>query len=336
MMKSAFSAFTSSKRATRTTVAVVLVFLAIFPLIVESGYYMQIAILILVNATLAIAIFPLLRMGLLFVAQSAFRAVGAYTATLLVMRADMNSWAAMVIAGLAAGFAAFILSFPTLRVKGLYFLLVTFGLNQVVQVGLNNWQFVGASQGIINIPTPDPIPIPGGSSIDFTSMANYYYLALILTLIFIFIFYTLWTSHLGRLVRAINSSEDLAQGVGVNLFRYRMLIFVLSCAAAGIIGSFQAQYYRIVVPPQFDIWTSFNPMIYAIVGGIGSPIGTMLGPLFLISLTESFRFLVEYKPLVYAGTLIVVMLFFPGGLIGIFQKLNVLLKKARRLREARS
>jgi len=328
MMQSFLPSYSPSKWAKTALVIGVLVFLIVLPILTENRYYLTVVIMVLFGITLSSLLFPLLRMGLLFVAQAAFLAMGAYTSTLLVMKFDINSWAAMFISGALAAVVAVIIGFPTLRIRGLYFLLVTLGLNQVVRIGLSNWRiqiqegkWVGGADGIFNIPNPDPIPIPGGY-IDFTVMANYYYLMLILAIIFVVFFYRLWSSHLGRLLRAVNSSEDLAQGVGVNLFRYKLLMFVLSCAAAGIMGSFHAHYYGIVVPTQFGIWQSFNPLIQAIVGGIASPIGAIIGPALLIAPSEAFRFLREYKNLVYAGTLIVVMLVFPTGLLGLFQWLG--------------
>jgi len=328
MMQSFLSSYGLSKWAKRALVIGVLVFVIILPLMTENRYYLQIVVMVLFGIAASSILFPVLRMGLLFVAQAAFLAMGAYTSSLLVMGTGMNSWAAMFIAGAFAAVAAVIIGFPTLRIRGLYFLLVTLGLNEVVRIGLTNLKveiqegkWVGGPDGLLNIPKPDPLPIPGGY-IDFTQLANRYYLMLILAIIFVVFFYRLWSSHIGRLIRAVNSNEELAQGVGINLFRYKMLIFVLSCSAAGILGSFQAQYYGLAVPVQFGIWTSFNPLIMAIVGGIASPIGAIIGPTFLIAIPEYLRFLLEYKPLVYAGTLILVMLFFPAGLLGLFQWLK--------------
>ena len=333
MIQSFLSLYNMSKWAKRLMVIGVLVFLIILPILTENRYYLQIVIMVLFGMTVSSLLFPLLRMGLIFVAQAAFLAMGAYTSTLLVMGTGINSWVAMAISGLLTAVVAAIIGFATLRIRGLYFLLVTLGLNEAVRIGLSNWRieiqegkWVGGPDGLLNIPNPDPIPIPGGY-IDFTHMSNKYYLMLILAIIFITFFYRLWSSHLGRLIRAVNSNEDLAQGVGINLFRYKLLLFVLSCSAAGILGSFQAQYYNIAVPIQFGIWTSFNPLIMAIVGGIASPIGAIIGPVFLITTPEFLRFLLEYKPLVYAGALILVMLFFPTGLMGLFQWLWYKLKR---------
>ena len=292
-----------------------------WPVMIHNDYYLLVGIMVLFQIILAVSVFPLIRMGLLFVAQGGFLAIGAYTTALLVTRAGFNTWLAMLISGIVAAIASILVIYPSLRAKGLYFLLVTLSLNQVITIGISNWSWAGGPAGILYIPPPNSIPLPWGATIEFSSVADFYYLVLALASLIVFILYRLWKGYLGKLIKAINTAEDLASSLGVPTLRYKMLIVIICCFVCGIMGSFSALFYGLASPGQFGLFTSFYPIVFGIVGGIGYFAGPIVGTVFLVTLPEFFRFTLEYQPLIYATAVILVMLLFRGGLIGLFAKL---------------
>jgi branched-chain amino acid transport system permease protein len=233
----------------------------------------------------------------------------------------------MFISGIVAAMCSILIIYPSLRAKGLYFLLVTLSLNQVITIGISNWSWVGGPAGILNIPPPNSIHLPWGAIIEFSHVADFYYLLLALSLLIVLILYRLWSGYLGKIIRAINTSEALASSLGIPTLRYKILVVVICCFVTGIMGSFSALFYGLASPGQFGLFTSFYPIVFGIVGGISYFAGPIIGTVFLVTLPEIFRFAVEYQPLIYAAAVILVMLLFRNGIIGLFAKLINLVKR---------
>jgi branched-chain amino acid transport system permease protein len=127
----------------------------------------------------------------------------------------------------------------------------------------------------------------------------------------------LWSSRFGRIWRGIEEADDLAESIGINILNYKILIFAVSCFFAGAAGSFYAHYYRFLSPVDFGIWQSIYPLVYLQVGGIATIAGPVVGAIVLTVLPELFRSLTVYQPMIFGGFILITMLLFPPGLIGI-------------------
>jgi branched-chain amino acid transport system permease protein len=293
----------------------------LIPLFIRDRYVIGIFIVLLLNCSLAVSVFPILGTGLFTVAHGGFMAIGAYTATTLVMKLGLNCWLAMLVAGIVSIIVAVLLSFPTLRVKYLYFFLITFGFNEIIRLALGNWEWVGRTEGITDIPRPNII-IPGFINIDFRSVAHYYYLALFILLIITLVVHRLWSSQMRRIWQAIHINESLTQSTGIDVFKYKMLVFVIGCFFAGVLGAFYAYYYRFIAPSEFGLLTSMYPLFYVAIGGLGSISGALIGATVLTAIPEIFRFARIYQPMFFGAVLVIVMLFLPKGLMGLPERLK--------------
>ncbi len=298
------------------------VILIALPWVASDPYLIHVLIMILINIILAGTLFPLLHTGMFSVAHAAFMAVGAYASALLTLRLGLNFWAAFPVAGIITAVFAALIGIPTLRAKGTFFLLITFGLNEVVRLGISSFSVTGGAEGLGGIRRIDPLPLPGGASIEFTSRTANYYFVLILAAVAILIITRLWRSRFGRAWRAIGQSEELANSLGVNIARYKLALFCLSCFFAGLAGSFFAHYYRFLSPADFTIWNSIYPLVYLQVGGLGSIAGPIIGAAVLTGAFEAFRAIEAYKPIAFGTLLIAVMIFVPEGFLGLPAKVR--------------
>ena len=275
-------------------------------------------ILLFVNLMLAVSLYPIIRMGQLSIGHAAFMAIGAYTSTLLVMKIGLSFWLSLLAGGVMAAIVALLVGSLTLRIKGLFFVVITFGINEIVRLFIVfGPDILGGSAGIPNVPHPDLIAIPGLLVIDFASRVPWYYLSLILALITIFVIYNIDRSRIGRTYRAIDQNDMLAESIGINLMGYKVTIFTIGCFFAGIAGSLFAHYYSVVTPDEFTIWKSIYLVIYIQVGGLASIAGPIAGTVLLNAVDEIFRFSGTCQPLIYGAILVLVILFLPEGILGL-------------------
>jgi branched-chain amino acid transport system permease protein len=246
-----------------------------------------------------------------------FMAIGGYTSAILVSRAGLNSWYALPIAGLMAVLIATPIGFLSLRMKGFIFAIFTLAINEIVmQIGINWTSLTGGPVGIA-APRPDHLTIPGLTTIEFASKAEFYYFIVAIAAICLLVAYRLTVSSIGRTSEAIRQDQDLAQSVGINTFKYKMVAFLFGCFFAGIAGAFVAHYRGVISPGQFGIWKSFYALVYIQVGGLGSLVGPAVGASVLSSMPEVFRFLKVYEPLIMGAVLMLSLRFLPKGFISL-------------------
>jgi branched-chain amino acid transport system permease protein len=221
---------------------------------------------------------------------------------------------------------ALAIGYPTLKIKGVYFVMVTFGLTEVFRHIWMMWTgLFGGPQGLLGIPRPGAIKI-GGLVIAFASKVPFYYLALILLLITIIIMRRLDASRVGLTLRSIPQADLLAESIGVNVMRYKVLAFVIGSFFAGLAGSFWGHYFTYASPWDFTFANSVNMLIYAVMGGPSSVWGPILGCFVMLTLDEVLRPIQEFMPIVLGAILIVVLLFIPGGFVTIPQRVRALWK----------
>jgi len=295
--------------------------LILMPVLVPNTYYIHLLIMVGINSVLAMTFILLLRMGLITVATAAFWGIGAYTSTLLVVRLDLSFWLALPASTIITGIIAFITGFPLVRKGGISFVIETLAFAFIIALVFGTFDVFGGYTGIYNIPTPEPIRLPFLAPIEFISKTPYYYLMLFLVSLVAVVlsaFYAAWT---GRAWRAIGLSPRLAESLGVNLFRYRLLAFVVTAAAAGLMGSFFAHYYGSIVPGTFGPFKSLYAQVYAILGGVGFAIlGPIIGSLIMTIVPEVLRIAKEFEP-VFTGLLVILLvMFLPDGLLGLSRR----------------
>ncbi len=299
---------------------VLAVILLLVPVIVRSPYHMHLLIMVGINAVLAMTFIFLLRTGLITLAIAAFWGIGAYASALLAMRLDMSFWLALPASALITAIIAFCIGYLLVRNPGFGFIILTIAFGMTIALVFGTFDFFGGYVGIINIPRPEPITIPFLAPIEFSRVTKtaYYYLMLFLVLIVVLAFSAFYASSAGRAWRAIGLSPHLAESLGVNVFKYRLLAFVISATAAGLMGSFYAHYMESLVPNAFVVLKTIYAHVYAILGGIGFAIsGPVVGALIMTLVPELLREFKEFEPIFTGLLLILLVLFLPNGLLGL-------------------
>jgi branched-chain amino acid transport system permease protein len=291
---------------------VIVAILAVIPAVVTNRYYIQVLIFIGIYIILALSL-NLLNgyVGLLSIGHAAFYGIGAYASAKLVMVVGLPFPLAMLGAGAVAGIFGYVIAKTTLRLSGIYMTLATLGFNMIFFLVLQNWMsFTNGPLGIMDIPPPSIL----GYVIE--TRIQYYYLIFVLVLVTIGSMHRLMTCRFGRALVGIRENELAAETMGVNTTRYKIQAFVLAAFYAGIAGSYYAHFIKYISPDSFYIYESFILLAMLAFGGQGNLIGPVVGAAVLIIIPELFRFLQEYRMLVYGGVLIIMMLVRRQGLLG--------------------
>ncbi len=297
---------------------IVLIVLLTLPVATRDPYFLNLFITVGIWTTSVWGVRLIMSTGQLTLGHAAYMAVGAYASTLLTMKAGLSFWLAFPLAGMISSLIALLIGYPILRIKGVYFSIITFAFAEIIRLIIVHWPGVlGGYGGIPNIPPPQPI-----FSIRFTSRVPFYYLILAISLATYLFMVRIEKSRLGRIFSSIHESDTLAESIGINIMKYKMIAFCLGCFFAGLSGSFYAHYFNFTSPEFFTIWQSIYCLIFVIVGGVGSVFGPFLGSLFMTLVPEFLRGAKEYEPVVYAIILILIMFLLPGGLVTLPDRLR--------------
>jgi len=256
--------------------------------------------------------------GLVNLGHVAFYALGAYTSALLVLNLGAPFWVGLLAGGLVAALFGFLISFPTLRLRGDYLALGTLGFAIIVEAVLKNW--IGLTRGPLGIPG---IPKPELFGITFNTLGSYALLALGIALLTYIILTLIVKSPYGRVLRAVRDDEIAAKTLGKNTFVIKMKAIVVSAFFAGVAGSLYAHYITFIDPTSFSIAETILILSMVLVGGTGSLMGSVVGAALLILLPEPLRFLPLPSSLIgglrqalYAALLIFIIMKRPQGLVG--------------------
>ena len=208
------------------------------PQLLANAYYVQLAILILLNAVLAMTFVLLLRAGKISLSVAGFWGIGAYASGMLTVKTGMSFWLSVPLALLVAAAVALALGALICRYSGLGFIIPSLLFGLIVPLVFGTFSWFGGYVGLLGVFPADSLTLPGGLTIDFFAPESQYYLLLVLAAISVVVllaFYAAWT---GRTWRAIGYSSKLAESVGVNPFRYRLGAFVLGAVIAALMGAF--------------------------------------------------------------------------------------------------
>jgi len=294
-------------------------FLIIIPLISTTGFVLHVAILILLWAMLCLSLNIIFGYGgQLSLAHGGLFGIGAYTYGVLATKLSIDFWLAFPIAGVATGIIGLLIGIPSLRLKGPYFVIVTLGFNIILVAIIENLSSLTEGvNGLTGIPGPRGIPWLFFAS-DFSSKMSQYYLILFFLLVFWLIMYFIKNSQFGRCLVAIKKDEDLCQSVGINTMWIKVQTFVVSSILAGLGGVLYASYVGILTPHDASFHVGFDALVYLSVGGIGTVVGTIIGPAIMILISEFLQALVEIRLFINGLALIILIIFMPQGIAGGF------------------
>lgn len=289
---------------------------ALVPHLTDINYFIHLAVLAMIFMIVAQGANVIQGYtGYVSIAQGAFMGVGAYTSALLTVKAGWPVWLALGMAPLASVVAALICGYPSLRVRGHYFAIVTLAINMVVFTVLINWMsLTGGEPGLPGIPAPESITV-GEFEYSFQKRRNFYYLALASLIVSTALAAALVHSRVGRVLQAIRQNETFTEAAGISCWRYKLFAFVFSAALAGFAGGLYAHYMGFINPSPFSADTSLNTILAVILGGSGTLSGPIIGAALTVLLPEMLRVAEIYRLIVYGVLLIVVMIFMPRGLV---------------------
>ncbi len=299
------------------------VVLAVFPLVaphaaVDVGVYALIYGLAAIGLSLLMGLAGQVSLG-----HAAFFAVGAYTQALLVTRSHLPIPVAALIAVAAAMLVALIVGLPLLRLRGHFLALATLGLGIIVMVAVTEMELTGATSGIFGIPRPEFF----GRTYD--TAAEYFWLMTPFVVIGLIVAVNLVKSRTGRALSAVNDSEVAAECLGVDTFRLRLGVFVLSAAYAALAGSFYAHWLTIVNPSSAKFELSVQMLLMVVLGGLGTVWGAIFGAVTVQVLDEGLRGLIpvivpnakgEVQLIGYGIVLVLIIILLPGGLAELWHR----------------
>ncbi len=247
--------------------------------------------------------------GQISLGQAVFFGIGAYTSSVLFKATGLTPWAGMLAGALLAAIVSQIIGFPVFRLRGHYFAIATIAVGEIVQALIINWDAIGGARGVfIPIKRPD-------SLLNFQfhqSKAYYYYIALGLLLLALAVSWRITRSRHGYYFRAIREDQDAAAALGVNVAREKLRAFAIAAALTAMGGTFYAQYLLFIDPESvFPLSLSILICLVAVLGGVGTLWGPILGAAVLVPLQESTRVMLggtgKALDLLIYGALIIAM-----------------------------
>lgn len=278
-----------------------------------NNFYLR---LMMVGAAYMVAAVPfgllMGHMGYLAMGQAAFFGLGAYVVgNLTVLRFEESYWVGLAAAVLVAAVVAWLLSFPLFRLRGYHFAIGTLGIGQLAYLLFLSWTwFTGGNFGTNGVPPPaiGDFVIAGNSRL--------YLLGAFFLIVAVLCSWLIVRGPIGLALRAIRQDEDLAAARGIDVLRYKRIIFVFAAAFAALGGALYAPMQIAFDPSSFTIWTSFEFVIYVIIGGSGTLMGPAVGVAFVTVLEQVIQDFGKWNQIVFGILIVLVVLFFRGGIWG--------------------
>ncbi len=290
-----------------------------------DDYYLDILLNVGINVILAVSLNLVNgHTGQFSLGHAAFMAVGAYGSAIVTLEMGdamlrilggggwfaegLTFLVALLVGGCAAALCGWIVGVPSLRLRGDYLAIVTLGFNEIIRVILQNTSGDGAFGGALGLKGIEPY-------------TNFFWVFAIAA-ISIYVIGTLVNSSYGRGFIAVRDDEIAAESMGVNTVRYKVIAFVMGAFFAGLAGGLYAHLRTTISPEGFGFLKSVDVVVMVILGGMGSTLGVILAAVILTILNEFLRDFEQYRMIVFALLLIVMMIVRPQGLLpaGLFQK----------------
>jgi branched-chain amino acid transport system permease protein len=260
--------------------------------------------------------------GRINIGQGAYALAGGYLSAVLVTQYEVSFWLTIPLAGLFCAVLSVLIGLPILRLKGVYFAMITLVLTEVAKLTALALPITNGAKGIVSIPLPGELSVFGMTIIpDFSTLENvklaFYYLAVTLMVICFAGMYRLVNSRMGHLCRSLQQNEELASSIGVNITTLRITAYAISSFLGGVGGSIFVAISQSIYPTSFQVADSINFMLNVFVGGLGYVFGPMLGTVVIYFGWDLLFQTGKFQLLIYSSILILLMLTVPNGLLSI-------------------
>ena len=293
-------------------IAAVLVASVVLPVVFPDKYVLRIATMCLLYVMITLSLNLMVGfLGQMSFGHAAFYGIGAYTTAILTTTYDVPFVPAFLAAGVVAGLFGLLLGLPVLKLKGYYFTIITMVFCEIIRVVELNWMdLTRGPLGIMAIPKPEIFGFVFG-----TPQRQYFFM-LVLVILSAIVVRNIMNSRIGYAILAIRDDELAAGAMGIPVFRYKMIVFVISSLMVGLAGAFYACYSSYIDPSSFAASVSNNMLVMVIFGGLGNTVGSFIGAITLTVLPEMLRGLMQYRQLIYGALLVLLMMVKPQGLLG--------------------
>jgi branched-chain amino acid transport system permease protein len=299
------------------TLAFLIAGIVIFALFMAGDQYtISLLVFLGINAIITLGLSLLMGYaGQISLGHAAFFGIGAYSSGVLTTKYSWPPVAAFFVGLFLAGAVAFVVGKPTLRLKGHYMAVATLGFGEIMFIIFNELSpLTGGPSGLSGIPS-----LALG---DVVIEGSRYLILVWVLLIFLLVFsLNVINSRVGRALRAVHGSEVAANAMGIDASRYKVQVFVLSAVYASMAGSLYAHFVTFISPNAFSVMFSILLLMMAVVGGMGTVWGALLGTAVLTFLPEQLRGLEDMEVLAYGAILMFFLLFMPHGILQEIQKI---------------
>lgn len=308
-------------------VFLLLVFIAVPWAIASSGrwdfYYTltSVALLSIASAGVWLTFY----IGRINIGQGAYALAGGYVSAVLIMQVGMNFWFTIPLAGIFCALLSVLIGVPILRLRGVYFAMVTLVLTEVMRLAALALPITNGAKGITSIPLPQELSLFGLTLIpDFSTLENpklaFYFAAVSIMVICYAVLWRIVNSRLGHLCRSLQQNEELSASIGVHTAYLRVLAYSISSFFGGIAGAMFVAISQSIYPSSFQVADSINFMLNCFLGGLGYVFGPMLGTLVLYFGWDLLFTTGRYQLLIYSSLLIALILLLPNGILSIFSR----------------
>lgn len=282
-----------------------------------NPYWLYLFVMIIIYIILAMSLNICLGyLGLLNLGYTGMFGLAGYTTALLTVRAGMSEWVGLIAAFGIVVLISLAIGSVALRLKGVYFILVTVAFLGICGgTAVSAFQVTGGSSGL------GRLPIPSLAGFEFSNSCRYYYLALTALLVCLYVVYRLINSRIGRAMIAVRDNQDLANSQGIDPFKYKMIGFVTTGLLASTGGWLYAHFVRIIDPGVFGFGMLFDTAFAVLIGGAGTIGGPILGSLFVVIVPQLLgKIPVEniegIRYVIFCVLLVVTMVRMPQGIWG--------------------
>ncbi|RJG03303.1 branched-chain amino acid ABC transporter permease [Noviherbaspirillum sedimenti] len=293
----------------------VIAVLALLPWTLDSQYVFHIATMIAIMIPMALGMNLMLKIGQLSMAQPAFMGIGAYGSALLAIRLGLPPMLALCLSGILAAVIATIVGPVFLRIKGVYFVLLTYAFGQIINLVFQEWtSLFGGNNGLYGIPKFSIFDLR------LTAVQHYYIFGLVFAAIAYAAMRAIERSDIGAIYQSLNENEMLSRSIGSNALAWRIAAFTISAFTAGISGGIYAFYIGFLSPDAFGFRLSVDLIVINAIGGAHSVLGPLLGAILVVPLPEVLRDARQYQLLIYGLCLMVFLIFIRKGLVSLIQR----------------
>jgi branched-chain amino acid transport system permease protein len=275
-----------------------------------SDFYLTVMVYMGINIILAFGLNIIMGFaGQVHLGSGTYAAVGAYTTAFLLRHVGVSFWVALPISVFLAGVMGGLTGLPALRVREDFLAITTIALVFVFEIVMSYLPWFGGPVGIDNVARP---------VLFGTTFSNDHFLVLVLILVVVCVWINIRIirSWLGIGWECIREGEEAASILGIDVPKYKIFAFIIGGCFLGLGGSLYTSFFRHIAPADFSFIPSIEILTMVMLGGIGTIRGAIIGPILLVAFPELFRFIQDYRNVIYGGILVSIMMFQPTGILG--------------------